>query len=257
MNRIKTLFQSKKEKILSVYFTAGFPQLDDTLPIIEELAAQGVDLIEIGIPFSDPMADGVVIQQSSHTALQNGMSISRLFSQLENIRTKTDIPLVMMGYLNPIMQYGFERFCQDCQHMGVDGLIIPDLPMDDFLAEYKAVTESYGISFIFLITPETSEERIRQIDENTNGFIYMVSSAATTGEQKSFDTKIAYFNRINAMGLRNPRLIGFGISNKETLETVFKYSSGAIVGSAFIKALEEAKDVKKGVKLLLEKLGLE
>ncbi|MDR0872574.1 MAG: tryptophan synthase subunit alpha [Prevotellaceae bacterium] len=255
MNRINKLFQTKKDHILSVYFTAGFPQLEDTLPIIEELTAQGVDLIEVGMPFSDPMADGVVIQQSSHVALQNGMSIRKLFSQLEKVRETTAVPLVMMGYLNPIMQYGFEAFCRDCARVGIDGLIVPDLPMGDFLTEYKAVTERYGISFIFLITPETSDERIRLIDENTNGFIYMVSSAATTGEQKSFDTKTAYFDRINAMGLRNPRLIGFGISNRETLEAVFRYSSGAIIGSAFIKTLEESKTVKEGVKLLLEKLS--
>lgn len=254
MNRINKLFQTKKKNILSVYFTAGYPQLEDSVAIIEELVANGVDLIEVGMPFSDPMADGVVIQQSSHVALQNGMSIKKLFSQLENIRTKVDVPLVMMGYLNPIMQYGFENFCKDCQRVGVDGLIFPDLPMMDYLNEYKEITERYGLEFIFLITPETSDERIRLIDENTNGFIYMVSSAATTGEQKSFSSKLDYFNRINAMGLKNPRLIGFGISNKETLDTVCQYSSGAIIGSAFIKALEQTKDVKQGVKLLLSNL---
>jgi tryptophan synthase alpha chain len=254
MNRINKLFQTKKKNILSVYFTAGYPQLEDSVAIIEELVANGVDLIEVGMPFSDPMADGVVIQQSSHVALQNGMSIKKLFSQLENIRTKVDVPLVMMGYLNPIMQYGFENFCKDCQRVGVDGLIFPDLPMMDYLNEYKEITERYGLEFIFLITPETSEDRIRLIDENTNGFIYMVSSAATTGEQKSFSSKLDYFNRINAMGLKNPRLIGFGISNKETLDTVCQYSSGAIIGSAFIKVLEQTKDVKQGVKLLLSNL---
>ena len=254
MNRINKLFQTKKKNILSVYFTAGFPQLEDTVSIIEELVANGVDLIEVGMPFSDPMADGVVIQQSSHVALKNGMSIKKLFSQLENIRTKVDVPLVMMGYLNPIMQYGFESFCRDCKKVGVDGLIIPDLPMMDYLKEYKKITEHYGLEFIFLITPETSEERIRLIDDNTNGFIYMVSSAATTGEQKSFSNKVEYFNRINSMGLKNPRMIGFGISNKETKDMVCQYSSGAIIGSAFIKALEQTHDVKKGVKLLLENL---
>ena len=254
MNRINKLFQNKKNNILSVYFTAGFPQLEDTVPIIKELTTNNIDLIEVGIPFSDPMADGVVIQQSSHKALQNGMSIKKLFSQLSTIRQEVETPLVMMGYLNPIMQYGFENFCSDCQRVGIDGLIVPDLPMDDFLTEYKAITEKYNIEFIFLITPETSEERIRTIDENTNGFIYMVSSAATTGEQKSFADKRAYFDRINNMSLKNPRLIGFGISNKETLDIVFEHASGAIIGSAFIKALEETKDVKEGVKLLLSKL---
>jgi tryptophan synthase alpha chain len=254
MNRIKQLFTEKQKNILSVYFTAGFPKLEDTVPTIKELAANGVDLIEIGIPFSDPMADGVVIQESSHAALQNGMSIKKLFSQLENIRPEVKIPLVMMGYLNPVMQYGFEDFCKDCRQTGIDGLIIPDLPMDDFLAEYKEICEHYGIEFIFLITPETSEERIRIIDENTNGFIYMVSSAATTGEQKSFTDKVDYFNRINNMNLKNPRLIGFGISNKESVDIVNQYSSGAIIGSAFIKALNQTDDVKEGVKLLMEKL---
>jgi len=254
MNRIKKLFAEKQKNILSVYFTAGFPQLDDTVPTIKELVANGVDLIEVGIPFSDPMADGVVIQQSSHKALQNGMSIKKLFSQLSTIRQEVEIPLVMMGYLNPIMQYGFEKFCNDCQRVNIDGLIIPDLPMDDFLTEYKAITEKYDIEFIFLITPETSEERIRTIDENTNGFIYMVSSSATTGEQKSFSDKIDYFTRINNLNLKNPRLIGFGISNKKSVDIVNKYSSGAIIGSAFIKALNQTNDVKEGVKLLLKKL---
>ena len=256
MNRINKLFQNKKNNILSVYFTAGFPRLEDTVPIIKELVANNIDLIEIGIPFSDPMADGVVIQQSSHKALENGMSIKKLFSQLSTIRREVEIPLVMMGYLNPIMQYGFENFCKDCQRTGIDGLIIPDLPMDDFLTEYKWITEKYGINFTFLITPETSDERIRIIDENTNGFIYMVSSAATTGMQKSFVDKRNYFDRINSMNLKNPRLIGFGISNKETLDIVFQHASGAIVGSAFIKVLEDSTSIKEGVKRLLNGLGV-
>jgi len=254
MNRIKQLFSERQKNILSVYFTAGFPKLDDTVPTIKELVANGVDLIEIGMPFSDPMADGIVIQESSHKALQNGMSIKKLFSQLENIRQEVQIPLVMMGYLNPVMQYGFENFCKDCKRVGIDGLIIPDLPMDDFLTEYKKICERQGVEFIFLITPETSDERIRLIDENTNGFIYMVSSAATTGEQKSFADKIDYFTKINNLNLKNPRLIGFGISNKESVDIVNQYSSGAIIGSAFIKALNQTNDVKEGVKLLLKKL---
>ena len=255
MNRINKLFQRKKNNILSVYFTAGFPQLEDTVAIIKELETNNIDLIEIGMPFSDPMADGIVIQQSCHKALQNGMSIKKLFAQLSTIRSEVDIPLVMMGYLNPIMQYGFENFCRDCQRVGIDGLIIPDLPMDDFLTEYKEITEQYGIKFIFLITPETSEERIRSIDENTDGFIYMVSSSAITGEQKTFAGKREYFDRINNMNLKNPRLIGFGISNKEAIDIVFQHASGAIIGSAFVKALEKTNDVRKGVKLLLAKLN--
>ncbi len=254
MNRIQQLFLNKKEKILSVYFTAGFPKLTDTLPTLHALQAHGIDLVEIGIPFSDPMADGVVIQNSSRVALINGMSIRLLFEQLSSARETINIPLVMMGYLNPIMQFGFEKFCAECNRAGVDGMIIPDLPMSDFLNEYKEIANRYGLEFIFLITPETSEERIREIDRHTNGFIYMVSSAAVTGTQSSFDSRVEYFNRINAMNLKNPRLIGFGISNKATLEAVNQYASGAIIGSAFIKALEESGDVEKGVELLLGKL---
>ena len=255
MNRINLLFDRKKDKIFSVYFTAGFPQLEDTVPTLKALQANEVDIVEIGVPFSDPMADGIVIQNSSQQALKNGMSIRKLFSQLTDIRDHIHIPLVMMGYLNPIMQFGFEDFCAECNRVGVDGMIIPDLPMADFLGEYKEIAENYGLEFIFLITPETSEERIRLIDSHTNGFIYMVSSAAVTGTQNSFDNKVEYFNRINAMNLKNPRLIGFGISNKSTIDMVNKYSSGAIVGSAFIKALQKTKDVEKGVELLLRKLG--
>jgi tryptophan synthase alpha chain len=255
MNRINQLFEKKRENILSVYFTAGFPKLEDTIPTIEILQSSGVDLIEIGVPFSDPMADGIVIQESSHEALRNGMSIRTLFNQLTNIRDNVSIPLIMMGYLNPIMQFGFEAFCTECARVGVDGMIIPDLPMADYLNNYKAIAEKYKLEFIFLITPETSDERIRLIDSHTNGFIYMVSSAATTGTQSSFDNKVEYFNRINSMNLKNPRLIGFGISNKATVDMVNKYSSGAIIGSAFIKALQETRDVEKGVKMLLDKLS--
>ena len=252
--RINLLFQSKKENILSIYFTAGFPKLEDTVPTMECLQKNGVDMLEIGIPFSDPMADGVVIQNSGQKALKNGMSIRRLFSQLTDVRKKIEIPLVMMGYLNPIMQYGFEKFCIECKRVGVDGMIIPDLPMSDYLNEYKPVAEKYGLEFIFLITPETSDERIREIDDNTNGFIYMVSSAATTGTQSSFDAQTGYFNRINSMNLKNPRLIGFGVSNKATLDMVCRYSSGAIVGSAFIKAVNETTDIETAVKLVLKNL---
>ena len=254
-SRINQLFQNKKENILSIYFTAGFPKLEDTVPTMECLQKNGVDMLEIGIPFSDPMADGVVIQNSGQQALKNGMSIRRLFSQLTDVRKKIEIPLVMMGYLNPIMQFGFEEFCIECKRVGVDGMIIPDLPMSDYLNEYKPVAEKYGLEFIFLITPETSDERIREIDDNTNGFIYMVSSAAITGTQSSFDAQTDYFNRINSMNLKNPRLIGFGVSNKATLDMVCRYSSGAIVGSAFIKALNETTDIETAVKLVLKNLN--
>ncbi|NDP20895.1 MAG: tryptophan synthase subunit alpha [Paludibacter sp.] len=253
-NRINKLFSDKTENILSVYFTAGFPKLEDTVPILQCLQTNGVDLIEIGVPFSDPMADGVVIQDSSHQALQNGMSIKKLFEQLTAIRAQIHVPLIMMGYLNPIMQFGFEEFCSECSRVGVDGMIIPDLPMSDFLLEYEVIAQRFGLEFIFLITPETSEARILEIDNHSNGFIYMVSSAATTGTQTSFDNKVDYFNRINSMKLKNPRLVGFGISNKSTRDMVNRYSSGAIIGSAFIKALQKTNDVEKGVKMLLENL---
>lgn len=254
MNRINQLFQQKKSRVLSVYFTAGYPELEDTLPVLRALQSNGVDLVEIGVPFSDPMADGVVIQDSSHVALKNGMSIRKLFEQLTEVRKEIQIPLVMMGYLNPIMQFGFEAFCRECSRVGVDGMIIPDLPMSDFLSEYKLIAEKYGLQFIFLITPETSEERILEIDKHTDGFIYMVSSAAVTGTQTSFDSRKAYFDRINKMNLKNPRLIGFGVSNKATLDAAFEFAHGAIIGSAFIKALQEGADVEQSVKLLLSKL---
>lgn len=248
MNRIKQLFETKQKDILSIYFTAGFPNIDDTVDVIKELEANGIDLIEIGIPFSDPMADGPTIQASGTVALKNGMTLSKLFEQLTDIRKEVSIPLILMGYLNPIMQYGFENFCKKCQETGIDGTIIPDLPFNDYIKEYKPIADKYNVKVVMLITPETSDERIRFIDEHTDGFIYMVSSAATTGAQKSFDDqKQAYFKRINAMNLRNPRLIGFGISNKATLEAAQANASGAIIGSKFITLLQEAKNIKEAV----------
>lgn len=253
MNRINQLFETKTSRMLSVYFTAGFPHLEDTTQILKALQEKGVDLVEIGIPFSDPMADGLVIQESGHQALKNGMNLRLLFQQLTDIRQTIHLPLVMMGYLNPVMQFGFREFCAECHRVGVDGMIIPDLPMDDYLQEYKAIADEYGLKFIFLITPETSDERIRLIDESTDGFIYMVSSAAVTGAQHSFDAREAYFQRIRDMKLRNPRLIGFGVSNKATLEMVNRYASGAIVGSAFIKNLQSEPDINRALdKLLLQ-----
>lgn len=247
-NRITQLFENKNKNILSIYFTAGFPHLNDTCEIIRELESDGVDLIEIGIPFSDPMADGPTIQESGTIALRNGMTLSLLFDQLKDIRKNTAIPLIMMGYLNPIMQYGFEDFCRKCKEIGIDGAIIPDLPFKDYMEEYKPIAEKYGIKIIMLITPETSVERVRLIDEHTDGFIYMVSSAATTGAQKSFDEqKQAYFKKINGLNLRNPLLIGFGISNKATLVAAQENSNGAIIGSKFISLLKDSADVKTAV----------
>ncbi|GHU63854.1 tryptophan synthase alpha chain [Bacteroidia bacterium] len=255
MNKINNLFSIKQKGILSIYFTAGFPTLNDTEKIILELQNAGIDMIEVGIPFSDPMADGPVIQESSSIALQNGMSLKLLFSQLETIRDKVRIPLIMMGYLNPVMQYGFENFCRDSRQAGVSGMIIPDLPFNDYVRTYKPIADQYNLKVIMLITPETSEERIRLIDSSTEGFIYMVSSASTTGAQKSFDEKKQdYFRRINAMGLRNPRMIGFGISNKATLDSAFENAAGAIIGSKFISLLAETKNPAIAVKKLNETL---
>lgn len=256
MNRIKQLFEKKQKDILSIYFTAGFPNLNDTRDVIRELEANGIDLIEIGIPFSDPMADGPTIQDSGTIALKNGMTLKVLFSQLKDIRKEVDIPLIMMGYLNPIMQYGFENFCKQCKETGIDGAIIPDLPFNDYINEFKPIADKYDIKIVMLITPETSEERIRLIDEHTDSFIYMVSSAATTGAQKSFDEKKQdYFRRINSMNLRNPRLIGFGISNKATLDAAQANASGAIIGSKFITLLKESVNIKEAVKNLKEVLS--
>lgn len=256
MNRIKQLFDQKKKDILSIYFTAGYPQLNDTCGIISQLEDNGIDLIEIGIPFSDPMADGPTIQASGTIALRNGMTLRILFDQLADIRKKVSIPLIMMGYLNPIMQYGFENFCKKCNEVGIDGAIIPDLPFDDYLKEYKRIAEKYDIKIVMLITPETSDERIRLIDDHTDGFIYMVSSASTTGAQSSFDDgKQAYFKKINSMGLKNPRLIGFGISNKATLDAAQANANGAIIGSKFITLLKDSMDIKEAVKNLKDSLS--
>ena len=247
-HRIDQLFQQKKEKILSVYYTAGFPQLDDTVSIAEYLQQAGADLIEIGMPYSDPLADGPTIQDSSQQALDNGMSIKVLLQQLQDIRQKVDIPLILMGYLNPVIQYGVEKFCEQCQEIGIDALIIPDLPMQAYLEEYKTMFESYGLYNIFLITPQTSEERIRLIDEHSHGFIYMVSSASITGARGSITKEqITYFNRIQAMQLHHPQLIGFGISNHETFSQTCQYAQGAIIGSAFIKTLAESQDLEKDI----------
>jgi len=255
MNRITQLFDAKKNGILSVYFTAGYPQLEDTVRVLKVLEAKGIELVEIGIPFSDPMADGPVIQEASTQALRNGMSLKKLFEQLQDVRKEVKIPIIFMGYLNPIMQFGFEAFCRKCVEVGVDGMIIPDLPFGDYMSDFKALTDKYNLKTIMLITPETTEERIRLIDENTEGFIYMVSSAAITGTQKSFnEVKQAYFRRIDAMGLKNPRMIGFGISNKETFETATANAAGAIIGSKFVQLLGSEPTPEQAVDQLLEAL---
>lgn len=241
MNKINKLFQDNKDKkLLSLYFCAGSPALELTGDIIKTLERRGISMIEVGVPFSDPMADGPVIQEAATVALKNGMTLRKLFAQLQEIKDEVQIPLVLMGYLNVMMQYGFENYFKMCQECGVSGTIIPDLPFADYL-ELKPLADKYDIRIIMLITPETSEERIRFIDDNTDGFIYMVSSASITGAQKSFDkAKKEYFERINAMNLRNPRMIGFGISNKQTLELAQQNASGAIIGSKFVQLLKEA-----------------
>lgn len=238
MNRInQTLNQDKK--LLSIYFTAGFPQLGDTVPILEQLQEADVDMIELGLPFSDPLADGPTIQESSTQALRNGMTTDKLFTQLEGIRDRIHVPMIVMGYFNPMMQYGVERFCKQCQEVGIDGLIIPDLPADVYHEQYQSLFQQYGLLNMFLITPQTPEERIRYIDQVSEGFIYMVSSAATTGAQGSFgDTQQHYFQRIADMKLQSKLLVGFGISNAETYQAAVAHSQGAIIGSAFIKHLE-------------------
>lgn len=251
MNRINQLFSSNKKDLLSIYFCAGTPTLNSTTEVIKTLEKNGVSMIEIGIPFSDPMADGVVIQNAATEALRNGMSLNLLFQQLQDIRKDVNIPLLFMGYLNPIMKYGFERFCKQCVACGIDGVVIPDLPFKDYQEEYRVIAEQYNIKIIMLITPETSEERVREIDQNTDGFIYMVSSAATTGAQKDFDTqKQAYFKRIQDMKLKNPLMVGFGISNKATFEAACQHASGAIIGSKFVTLLEEEKDPEKAINVL-------
>lgn len=239
MNRILEKLNTDK-KILSIYFTAGYPNLNDTAFIIEELEKSGVDMIEIGLPFSDPLADGVVIQNSSTIALQNGMTTDLLFKQLENIREKVKIPLLIMGYFNPILQYGVEKFCEKCAEIGIDGLIIPDLPIEVYKENYLSIFEKHNLLNVFLITPQTSENRIRLIDEVSKGFIYMVSSASVTGTKDTFgEEQINYFKRIQSMNLKSPQIIGFGISNKNTFDIATDYAKGAIIGSAFINHLTD------------------
>ena len=257
MNKITQLFNERGDrKLLSLYFCAGTPTLESTTEVIKTMQKRGIDMIEVGIPFSDPMADGPVIQDAATKALKNGMSLKTLFNQLKSIKEEVSIPLILMGYLNPIMQYGIEAFCQSCVESGVSGVIIPDLPFKDYLDDIKPVADRYDLRIIMLITPETSEERIRFIDEHTEGFIYMVSSAATTGAQQSFDEqKQAYFQKINGMNLRNPRMIGFGISNKQTLESAQSNAAGAIIGSKFVQFLDEDKDANRALDRLFEALS--
>lgn len=247
-NRIEQLFEEKKERILSVYFSAGFPKLNDTASIMNCLQESGADIIEVGIPFSDPVADGPTIQESNKLALDNGISLKLIFEQLSEIRKAVNIPIILMGYINPVLQYGIEEFCSACAKVGVDGLILPDLPMQEYIDEYKHQFEAHGLLNIFLITPQTSESRIREIDNNSKGFIYMVSSASTTGSKSAVsDDQIKYFERVKRMNLKNPTLIGFGISGKESFDQACDHGSGAIIGSAFIEVLKNSKNLEEDV----------
>ncbi len=258
--RLARLFQQKQHNVLNIYCTAGFPQLNSTIPVMQALQKNGVDIIELGIPYSDPLADGPVIQESGGIALQNGMSVKVLFEQLKTMRSASDdsinitVPVILMGYLNPILQYGFEKFCKDAATLGVDGLILPDIPIREYETVYGPVLKKYGLDFIFLVTPETSEERIRKIDELTSGFIYAVSSSSTTGKNKDFSDVEKYLQRLQDMQLKNPVLVGFGIRDKATFASACKYANGAIIGSAYIKALQQGGDIEKTTKSFLESI---
>jgi tryptophan synthase alpha chain len=254
MSRLQSLFTTRT-KILSVYFTAGFPRLNDTLPILEALEANGANLVELGIPYSDPMADGPTIQESSSIALKNGMCIDLLFEQIAAMRKTVTIPVVLMSYFNPTYLYGFERFCEQAAKVGIDGLIIPDLPLHEFEGKYKEITTRYNLSFNMLITSHTPNERIRQIDTLTDGFLYLVSSAATTGNTNELqDTQLSFFERVSKMQLKNPLMVGFGVHNRSTFNDATKFCNGAIIGSAFIRALKQSDDVAATTKQFLDSI---
>ncbi|MFN2437863.1 MAG: tryptophan synthase subunit alpha [Chitinophagaceae bacterium] len=272
MSRIKELFEKKQDRILNVYCTAGYPQLNSTIEVIKILENAGADIIELGMPYSDPLADGPVIQASGAKALQNGMTITKLFDQLKDFRTSSlecgsnptqhsianpplgdgGIPVILMGYLNPLLQYGFEKFCKKASEVGIDGLIIPDLPEYEFEHEYKQIVEKYGLDFIFLVTPETSKERIKKLDSLSSGFLYAVSSSSLTGSDKDFSTVENYLQRLQTMKLKNPVLVGFGIKDRASFESACRYANGAIIGSAYIKALENATDIEYATKEFLK-----
>lgn len=254
MNRIEQLF-SQKKNILNIYVTAGFPQLHDTVTIIRELEKNGVDLVELGMPYSDPLADGPVIQHSSSVALDNGMTLSLLFEQVREIRKTSSIPLVLMGYFNQLMRYGVDDFLKEAADSGIDGLIIPDLPVEEYVENYQDKVEKLGLNFIFLLSPQTATERIRLLDKATSGFLYVVSSASTTGKNLNVQqNEMQYFERIQKMQLKTPLLIGFGISNKKSYETACRYASGAIIGSAFLRALDQGSDIRKNIRQFIHSI---
>lgn len=251
MNRIDKLFYEKKKNVLNVYCTAGYPQLHSTIDIMKALQDNGADIIELGMPYSDPLSDGPIIQQSNMIALENGMSIPLLFEQLKNFRDTIQLPVILMGYMNPVLQFGMERFCEVAAATGIDGIILPDLPMYEFETMYRGYFIKHNLRFIFLITPETSEERIRKIDKLSSGFIYAVSSSATTGNNKPIEEQEAYFKKLEKMNLKNPVLVGFGIKDKKTFQAACKYSNGAIIGSAYINALKNNADIAQTTKEFL------
>jgi tryptophan synthase alpha chain len=254
MTRIEELFNRKQQKVLNVYCTAGFPKLESTLEVMSSLQENGADLIELGMPYSDPLADGEVIQQSGSVALHNGMTIAKLFEQLKEMRAAIQVPVILMGYMNPVMQYGFENFCAKAAEVGVDGLILPDLPMWEYESEYGEIIKKYNLNLIFLVTPETKEERIKKIDELSTGFLYAVSSSSTTGSNKDISNQESYFRKLQEMKLKNPILVGFGIKDRQTFEAACKFTNGAIIGTAYIKALGNGKDVNTATKEFLEKI---
>lgn len=252
MSRIQQLFQKKKQNVLNVYCTAGYPQLNSTIEVMKALQEGGADLIELGIPYSDPLADGPIIQASGSKAIENGMTVSILFEQLKDFRKDIQVPVIFMGYFNQVLQYGFEKFCAQTEAVGVDGLILPDLPMYEFETEYGEIIKKHNLDFIFLVTPETSEERIKKLDSLSSGFLYAVSSSSTTGKDKNLSDQQAYFEKLKSLNLKNPILVGFGIKDKQTFETANKYANGAIIGSAYIKALQNGKPIKQATQQFLE-----
>ena len=252
MNRIDELFKRKNERILNVYCTAGYPELNSTVKVMKALQDSGADLIELGMPYSDPLADGPVIQASGSKALANGMSIATLFSQLKDFRKEIYVPVILMGYMNPVLQYGFEKFCQHAADVPIDGLILPDLPEYEFETEYGPVIQRYGLDFIFLVTPETSEERVRKLDSLSTGFLYAVSSSSTTGKDKNMTDVNAYLQRLKSYNLKNPVLVGFGIKDKQSFDTACKHANGAIIGTAYINALGNGADINEVTKQFLK-----
>lgn len=254
MNRVTELFNRKSKNILNVYCTAGFPHLDSTVDVMKALQANGADMLELGIPYSDPLADGPVIQHSSAVALKNGMTIKKLFEQLKDFRKNLSLPVVLMGYMNPVLQYGFEKFCAAATNVGIDGLILPDLPEYEFENEYGAIIKKNGLSFSFLVTPETSDERIKKLDELSSGFLYAVSSSSTTGTDKNMTNVEQYLEKLGNLQLKNPVLVGFGIKDKMTFESACRHANGAIIGSAYIKALEKSPDIASGTRRFLSSI---